>query len=112
MTRRQLCLLWAFIVVVAVFDAGFALVHRKDFLEWEQNPLAVFVAGHCGLSWLIALRLSSVLSGLWYATTTSCARWFTAGTVVASLLHLYLLCLYLLYLLIFLDEQAALLDRY
>ncbi len=83
-------LLWLFVWLVAGYDTWFAWSNREDFCEWESNPLARLV----GVGPAMGYRLVSV--GLCWLLARRCRPWwYKLSTVVVALLHVFLVCIYL-----------------
>jgi hypothetical protein len=61
-------LLWAFIVLVAVYDAGFAWVYRAGLQSWELNPLARSMADSCGLTAVLGFKFAALAFAAGLAT--------------------------------------------
>jgi hypothetical protein len=63
MRARLYTLAWVFIILVAIYDSGFAWVHREQFLFWELNPFARWIASLFGLGVVLLLKSVAVAFG-------------------------------------------------
>lgn len=94
MSSRLTLILWVFVTAVAIFDVGFAWVHRHSFAEWELNPIAIHLASLLGLPAVLGLRLLSL--GFGAAIISLAGRSLrNLGTVVVFGTHLALLGVYI-----------------
>jgi hypothetical protein len=93
MKTKWFVVAWMFIFAVAVFDAGFAWVHRDSMASWELNPVMRHLAGAWGPSAAIALRLFTVAFAV---VVVSRARtiWRIGATGFIGSMHIALLMVY------------------
>jgi hypothetical protein len=81
--------IWAFVVVVAAYDIGWALCNRDTFEMWEANPAMKWVMAAHGVP---AAALVRALTVAFAAAVVPRAPWRsrTPATVAALAAHLYL----------------------
>jgi hypothetical protein len=58
--RLAFVLAWGFVFVAAAFDARFAWDYREVLNDWETNSLARWLAAHCGLAAVLALKFAGL----------------------------------------------------
>jgi hypothetical protein len=96
--RLVFVLAWAFVFVAAAYDARFAWDSRDVIASWEVNPLARWLAAHCGLAAVLALKFAGLAFAAcvagYYGRRGKRAAWALTVVVVGAyawlLLHYHL----------------------
>ena len=60
MNRTRFGLLWAFVILVAVYDAAFAWTYRAGLQSWEMNPLACWMAESFGITAVFGFKFAAL----------------------------------------------------
>ncbi len=81
--------IWVFVLLAALFDAAFAYKYRNFFLEWEVNPIACWLAIHCGFFSVLFLKTIGLALSAYLVFV--CKRHLTAfvGSAYAILMAHY-----------------------